>query len=84
MTLALGRKRWASLPFGSPELAWVALINDFNHVPKLHIRDTREPMHETLNMRLATWVGAHAIEEAIEKSLRLARAALRCGAIKKI
>jgi len=37
-----------------------------------------------LNMRLATWVVAHAIEEAIEKSLRLARAALRCGAIKKI
>lgn len=82
MSLALGRKDWTSFSFACPELAGTSVFNDINHLLEVHVRHASEPMHQPLHLWLVAHFIAHTIKDAIEKYLRLSRAAKRGGVVK--
>merc|ERR1719456_1741079 len=67
----------ATTDLGGPVLAWVAVLNYIEHVLKVHVGHTREPMHKTLNVWCAAGHIAHGVKKAAKEDLHLPRAAER-------
>jgi len=64
------------MPPHRPIFAWISILDDIEHVLKVHGWDTSKPMHQPLHMRLTANFIARAIKDAIEKLLHLPWAAL--------
>jgi len=62
----------------TPKLARVAIVDYINQILIVHVRDTREPMHQSLDMRHAARLQIHVAEYAEKESFHLWRTTQGC------
>jgi len=67
LSSTLGRQERTFLSFRSPILAGIPLIDDVEHVLKVHIWHAVEPVHQALNVWPTADFESHLIEETTEE-----------------